>query len=338
MRGNNYFIDRVKLSVMKISLCTTTLNEGKTIGILLKDILIQTILPSEIIIVDGGSKDETVTEIKKYTARLKEKCIKLILLTLKSASISKGRNTSIKYSTGEIIVCADAGCRLNKNWLEKITKPFNNQTTFLVAGFYHMTTLNLLGRAASLYMGIVPERYNTESFLPSTRSLAFRKKVWLDVKGFSEKFDRAGEDTQFVSDILNKGYKITRVKDAIVYWEVPGDIKNIFWKFFYYAKGDAQSGIWFHPAKKYGSHNMKILSIFIRYVAFLILPFVFGRFHLPYCILFLVYLSYLIWPNYKFRDLSLNWRVRVLLPFMQILSDIAVMLGFISGSCSKIGQ
>ncbi len=56
---------------MKVSVCITVLNEGENIERLLFSLLHQTKKPSEIIVVDGGSKDDTLKRVKKYKSKIK---------------------------------------------------------------------------------------------------------------------------------------------------------------------------------------------------------------------------------------------------------------------------
>lgn len=144
--------------------------------------------------------------------------------------------------------------------------------------------------------------------------------------------DRAGDDTLFVYEIIKKGYRIVREKEAIVYWEVPKSLKEIFFKFYYYARGDRQIKIWWHPTQKLRSHNIKIISIYGRYLFFLSLFILCLLSKLPWWLLFLFYFSYLFYPVFKFRDIIISWQVRVYLPIIQITSDSAIMSGFISTS------
>ena len=117
---------------MKISLICTVFNEAGTIKNFLDSILIQTKKPYELVIVDGASTDQTINEIidfqKTHGNKLKIKLIK------KKGNRSVGRNTAIKNSTSEIILCSDAGCILDKAWIENITKPFTQKDVDVVAG------------------------------------------------------------------------------------------------------------------------------------------------------------------------------------------------------------
>ncbi len=81
---------------------------------------------------------------------------------------------------------------------------------------------------------------------------AFSKKVWQDVGGFDDSLTLSGEDTKFFYSALEKGFKIKRVKNALVDWVEPEHFGfKDFKKFYYYAKGDAQAGIWWHPVQKW---------------------------------------------------------------------------------------
>ena len=81
---------------MKVSIITVCLNSEDTILHTLNSVLSQSYKNIEHIIVDGGSKDNTINLIKKYNFKkknfLKKKC-----------SLYNSLNLGIKSSTGEII-------------------------------------------------------------------------------------------------------------------------------------------------------------------------------------------------------------------------------------------
>ena len=127
---------------MKISFVATVFNEEKTIRVFLDSLYKQTKMPDEIIIVDGGSSDLTVAKIRNpkshrdLWSEIRNRNIKLRVYVLPKSSIAAARNYGIKKASGNIIVCSDAGCVLNKEWIENITKPFKDKSIDVVAGYY----------------------------------------------------------------------------------------------------------------------------------------------------------------------------------------------------------
>lgn len=311
---------------MKISVCVTTLNEEETIASLLDSLFSQSAKPEEIIIVDAGSKDKTVEIISHY-----QKKFGLIKLLKEKCSRAKGRNMAVDIAKNEIIAMTDAGCVPNKDWLASLTLPFSTDRVGVAAGFYTMKGETPISQAMSIFLGTSDKNFDV-SFLPSTRSIAFRKSVWAEVGGFPESIPGAAEDTVFNYKLLKNGVKISRVKNAIVEWGMPGDIKEFFWKIFNYAKGDAKSKIWIFPGKTLTSHNIKALSILLRYL-FAIVFFV-------YCLtvgtslLLLWFLGVLIYIFWAFRKVfAEKGKVEVAIwgPVLQMVSDAGVISGFISG-------
>src|SRR5258708_29244497 len=188
---------------MKVSLCITTFNEEKTISKLLESIFNQTRLPDEVVIVDGGSTDETMEILSAFQAsRITKKCDPSTALRMtrskKRISIARGRNLAVKNARYPIIAMTDGGCVADKRWLEKILSPFQgSRMTQVVAGFYRMIGKSDFQKALKPFLGTMPDKFNNKTFLPSTRSIAFKKSVWKIVGGFNEKLDRVAEDTDF---------------------------------------------------------------------------------------------------------------------------------------------
>ena len=241
---------------MNISVCITTFNEEESVGALLDSLLVQTRKPDEIVIVDGGSGDKTVEIIRHY-----QKKDRRIRLLVEKGTIAHGRNTAIEISKFPIIAQIDAGCIAKKDWLGKILQPFTHPEIDMVAGFYEMKAKTPLQRVVNVFHGVPPERYDPSTFLPSARSVAFRKVLWEKIGGYSKRFSRAGEDTLFFYQAVKTSARIARVGDARVIWEETEKLsfKKSLKKFFNYAKGDALGGIWWHPGKQLSSHNIKIV-------------------------------------------------------------------------------
>lgn len=310
---------------MKISVAITVFNEEDNISKLLDALLAQKLKADEIIIVDGGSTDKTIEIIRHY-----EKKNRTLTLFVEKCSRSKGRNIGIEMARNNIIAVTDAGCLPDKNWLKEITEPFKNKGVDMVAGFYKMTQDTDFRKALSVFLGVRPENFDV-NFLPSTRSVAFRRELYIRVGGFPERLDDTAEDTVFNYKVIKDGAKIARVKTARVEWAIPDNLTDAFNKLFSYAKGDAASKIFIHPLKGLMSHNIKTLFVFLRYLTGFFL-FVKGISYTP--LLFVLGILIILYIFWAFRKVyiatgSVNaglWGI-----VLQFTADVAVMGGFLKG-------
>lgn len=310
---------------MKITFITTILNEENSIEKLLQSLDLQTLKPDEIIIADGGSSDRTIAKLKTKNLKLKKNIhLKIII---KEGNRSIGRNAAIKSSTGDIIVCSDAGCVLDKDWIKNITKPFEDPSVDVVAGYYKGIAGNVFQKCLIPYALVMPDRIDPNNFLPATRSVAFRKKVWEKVGGFEEKYSH-NEDYVFARSLKKNDFNIVFEKSAIVSWYPPKSLKNAFVMFYRFAKGDSESKI----------YRPKALFVLIRYLNGILLVCLFLINHSPFLLFFLVlglflYIAWAIVKNYKYVNNVLGF---FYLPLLQFISDFAVISGTFLGLFARV--
>lgn len=301
----------------KISFIATVLNESKNIDNFLRSIFNQTEPIEDIIIVDGGSIDDTVSKIAnfKFPNSASKAKIKLIF---KKGNRSVGRNEAIRKSSNEIIVCSDAGCILDKDWINNIIKSFASSKVDVVAGYYSGIAKTVFQKCLIPYVLVMPDRINVNYFLPASRSMAFRKSIWKKVGGFDEKYSN-NEDYVFARKLIKQGAKIVFEKRAIAYWTPRDNLKDAFIMFYRFAKGDAESHI-FRP---------KVIMIFFRYVIGLIFVFfyVITKSYLIFNALYLILFAYILWSIIKNFKYVGNIAALYYLPLIQITSDIAIILG-----------
>ncbi|MFH8039115.1 MAG: glycosyltransferase [Candidatus Aenigmatarchaeota archaeon] len=221
---------------MKVSLITTVKNEEENIEDFLISVINQTKKPAEFIIVDGGSKDNTIKILKNYTK--KYKWIKFFVF--KNATIGNGRNIAIKKAKNEIIAVTDCGCILHKNWLKNITKPFQNKKVDVVVGIYKPYYINDFEYFQGLIVVPPPRKIFMNPSRMSSKSMAFKKTVWKEVGGYPDL--NVGEDTEFNLKLLEKKYIFAFSKNAIVYWKMRKSWKEFFKQFYRYGVGDRKSG------------------------------------------------------------------------------------------------
>lgn len=297
---------------MKISFITTILNEERSINALIDSIISQTREPFEIVIVDAGSTDNTVKIIKEY-----QKKIRNLKLIIRKGNRSVGRNEAIKRAVGDVIVATDAGCSLDKNWIKNITKDLKDANVDVVGGYYIPITNSVFERCLAAYTSIMPDKIDIQRFLPSSRSIAFRKSAWSKVGGYPENF-RTCEDIIFAKK-LKKYFKITFKENAIVYWPQRENIIEAFKQFFNYALGDGTA------------HHIRAQTpiLYLRYffgLALLILYFGSNN-SMYFFFMIMLLILYIIWAiskNYKYVNAL---KGLFFLPLLQFVADIAVLLG-----------
>lgn len=301
---------------LKTSFITTVYNEEKTIIKFLESLFTQSVLPDEVIIVDAGSTDKTVELISSFLPK-KESNYTLKLLFQKG-NRSVGRNTAIRAATHEIILCSDGGCVLDTNWIKNIITPFKEKSIDVVGGFYKPLVTSIFEKCLATYTCTMPDKIDRKNFLPSSRSIAFKKSVWEKVGGYPEYLDTC-EDLIFDKNLQKIKARFIFVQDAIVYWPQRKNLLQATRQFFSYAKGDGEA----HFFRK------QTPLLFARYLFGLLLVLSGITLHqrifleaIP--ILLVLYIFWSIGKNYKYimQPLAMFW-----LPILQIVSDFTVMSG-----------
>ena len=116
---------------MRFSIIIPTLNESKNITSCIKSVIENTKLEVskkdiEIIIVDGGSRDDTLVKAVRFDNKIKMKIIRSEI-----ASTPCQLNKGAAIAAGDILVFLHDDCRLPINALEKIKKTFYNKDFLL---------------------------------------------------------------------------------------------------------------------------------------------------------------------------------------------------------------
>ncbi len=167
---------------MEVSVIVTAINEDSELIRLVSSFENQSRKPNEIVIVDGGSP---VGVIKELTEAFRDNP-RVRFLTPGRLNISQGRNFAIKEASHNVIAVTDCGCSLDRDWLDNIVSPFEEESVTVVSGWYLPNNESDFEEILSSITFLTLREKSTEEFVPSARSLAFRKEVWKSIGGFPE--------------------------------------------------------------------------------------------------------------------------------------------------------
>ncbi|MCC6458483.1 MAG: glycosyltransferase [Caldilineaceae bacterium] len=233
---------------VSVSVIATVFDEAESIGRLLASLAAQTRLPDEIVICDGGSRDGTVAQIEAWAA---QSSVPLKVIVEPGANISHGRNVAIAAAQGPVIAATDAGVRLEATWLEHLMSPWEQATPgkepIAVAGFFVPDVDGVFQSAMAATVLPLRDDVRPERFLPSSRSVAFRKDAWAAVGGYPEWLDYC-EDLIFdfaINDLRpEEPTAFVWAPDAVVYFRPRTDLRSFWTQYYRYARGDGKAKLW----------------------------------------------------------------------------------------------
>lgn len=226
---------------IRVSLIATCRNEASTLESWLDSLSQQERLPDEVVICDGGSTDGTLEMLRRRAASFP---VNLIVLEAPGSNIARGRNLAIQHAAHEIIACSDLGCTLRPDWLRRLVAPFELEAEIaLSAGYYEALQTNTISRLAADLFGVHLEAVQPQAFLPSSRSLAFKKSLWEQAGGYPEWLTDAGEDTLFDYQLKAQPARWAFVPEARVSWRTPDRLFKLLRTYARYARGDGETGI-----------------------------------------------------------------------------------------------
>lgn len=114
---------------MKVSIITSVYNNEKTIEDAIKSVLSQTYPNIEYIVVDGASKDNTVSVIKKYEDRIST------FVSERDKGIYDGLNKGVSLATGDVIAFLHSDdIYENENIISEVVDHFKNTNTDSIYG------------------------------------------------------------------------------------------------------------------------------------------------------------------------------------------------------------
>ena len=215
---------------IEVSVIVPVKNGAKTINQLLEALQKQN-YPKEktqIIVVDNGSRDQTVEIVRKYPVVLEKE--------QKMASSYAARNKGLSVARGEIIAFTDADCVPDPNWISEGVQALNTSQADLAGGGIEFifsekkTTAEIFDSLNSL---------RNDSFIQNkmgavTANLFVRKKVFEKLGMFPAVL--SGGDIYWTGQAMRKGFSLIYAPAAVIHHPAR-DLKGVLRKSWFCGTG-----------------------------------------------------------------------------------------------------
>ncbi|RLD00315.1 MAG: glycosyl transferase family 2 [Chloroflexi bacterium] len=307
---------------MSVSVVVTVLDEATSLSRLLDSLAIQTRRPDEVVVCDGGSTDSTLSLLEA------ENRLPLRVVRRPGANISQGRNAAIKAAAGEIIAVTDAGVQLSPQWLAEIVAPLQDAGTQIVAGFFVPAPQTVFETAMGATVLPEAQEVKPSRFLPSSRSVAFRKNAWQAVGGYPEWLDYC-EDLIFDLRLRDRYGAFAFAPEALVYFRPRSSLRAFLLQYYRYARGDGKADLW---RRRHAIRYLTYLvaAPLIAAVGALVNPW--------WWALYLIAVPGMFWTGW--RRLARTWgslsfaekmQAATWVPIIRVAGDVAKMIGYPAG-------
>ena len=156
--------------MIEISIVVSTKNESANLPRLLASIDCQTVSPTEVIVVDNSSSDDTVILAKNFGA----------IVFDRGPERSAQRNYGISMASGEYVMYLDADMVLHPSLIEEISRLFESKSN--IGGLYipeYIVGKGLFGRLRRF-----ERKYYTSTAVDAVRVI--KKNIFHSVGGFDE--------------------------------------------------------------------------------------------------------------------------------------------------------
>lgn len=227
---------------LPVTLIIPVKNEAGTIAQLWQSIEAQLVPPVRIVLVDGGSADQTIPLIRQLATADS----RIDLIEAGQAMPGEGRNLGIGAAATDWVALTDAGITLDPRWLASlIARVEEDPTLDVVYGSYEPVISNLFDECAAI--AYVPPPWTSPATGgkplrgPTITSTLLRRTVWSAVGGFPPW--RAAEDLIFMRRVEEAGFRIGYAPAAVVHWQLRSGLVATYRKFALYSRHNVRAGM-----------------------------------------------------------------------------------------------
>lgn len=184
-------------------------NQAQYLEDAIKSALYQTHLQTEVLVVNDGSTDHTLSVALKYP---------ITVITQPNRGLPGARNSGIRLARGEYIVCLDADDKLDDRYIELCLKEITTNTGFVRTGLKHFGEEHSI-LTPSLDTSKEAFLVNNQAYPPSM----FPRKVWEAIGGYDETMTEGYEDWDFWARIVWAGYEVKTIQEPLFHYRKHGE-------------------------------------------------------------------------------------------------------------------
>jgi cellulose synthase/poly-beta-1,6-N-acetylglucosamine synthase-like glycosyltransferase len=260
---------RASESYPSVSVVIAARNEESTIGVCLDSIARNDYPRSslEIIVVDDGSLDGTVTRVREFEERLAGGGDPLTVKVVPSDPVESGHKksairTGVECARGEIILLTDADGRVGPFWIRAMITRMDEKTGFVAGPVQYSTDGSFLSRLialeflgfAAISAGSIGMRCPVSC---SGKNIAYRRDAFLAVGGYEGIDHLASGDDEFmmqrIADRTSWRIRFCMDREAIVMTEPPKGTREFL----------NQRIRWASKAGRYERRSVILLNVFL---------------------------------------------------------------------------
>jgi glycosyltransferase involved in cell wall biosynthesis len=205
---------------MKTSIITVTLNSGDTIRMTLDSVFLQRDADIEHIVIDGNSRDNTLSILKEYEA----KCTYLKFVSERDNGLYDAMNKGIAMATGDIIAILNAGdFYANGFVIKRVVEVFEKEDTQSVYGDLVYTkgidTENIVRFWKS---GNFDKKKMYQGWMPPHPTFFLKKELYDKYGNFNTSLEISADYELILRLLLKHGISSTYIPKILVFMPVGG--------------------------------------------------------------------------------------------------------------------
>ncbi len=217
---------------MKISMVVPLQDEAHTVEALLHSIRKQVRPPDELILVDAGSRDDTIARAGTVSLPFPVKVVPVGRVFPGAA-----RNEGVRVARSDWIAFTDGGIQLADSWLQELVRSADDDTE-VVFGVFDPVCNTVLRQCAALAYVSARDRRGTRG--RSIASCLVSRSAFARTGGFPD--HRAAEDLVFFERLRSIGAREAWAPAAKVAWQLPGTVRATFKRFALYSEHNLRAG------------------------------------------------------------------------------------------------